>query len=249
MEMTDTPPRPTHCTCGTLLAADARFCHRCGRPVFEEKHLAPEDAPVTATADSAAEDFKEASQPLPAIQIEGPAYEGPPEPIDLRNRMVVRLAFFTAAMLFPLVLLPIPLFPFPFLMKSMLLLGGGYFAVWLYQRRTQSRLGYLNAFRLGWISGLMLFLLVLAVWALMFAVLSLSGTNIMSQLTEAMQASEASNLSEEQLALMREAFSDWKRLFVVLLVSLFLVFLYCTALTGVGGALAARMPRGGSRAN
>lgn len=176
---------------------------------------------------------------------EAPAYDGPPEPIDLRNRTAVRLAFFAAAMLFPLVLLPVPL-----LLKSVLLAGGGFFASWMYQRRTQTRLGYLNAFRLGWISGLMLFLLVLGFYAIGIAIISFSGGNLLSQLMEGMQASgAAASLPEEQLKLMQEVFSDGAKLFMVLLVALFLVFLYFTALAGLGGAIAARLTRPGHRAS
>lgn len=139
---------PTHCTCGTLLAEGARFCHRCGRPVFEDAHVEESDSNPPPDAGSIPPLPLGAPSPPPAVALEEPVYEGPPEPIDLRNRMVVRLAFFTAAMLFPLVLLPLPM-----ILKSVLLASGGFFAAWLYQRRTHSRLGYLNAFRLGWIAG------------------------------------------------------------------------------------------------
>ncbi len=193
---------------------------------------------VGATPDLDARD----AASLPAAEL---VYDGPPEPIDLRNRMAVRLAFLAAAMLFPLVLLPAPL-----LMKSVLLAAGGFFASWMYQRRTQTRLGYLNAFRLGWISGLMLFLLVLGFYAIAIAIISFSGGNLFSQLLEAMQVSgAAASIPEEQLRLMREVFSDGAKLFMMLLVALFLVFLYFTALAGLGGAMAARMGRTTPRAH
>ncbi len=242
MNLMEPEQRPTRCTCGAQLAEDARFCHRCGKPVFDELHFEdeaqePDDASAAATPAPLAP--ADTSQ---AVLLEAPAFEGPPEPIDLRNKMVVRLAFFTAAMLFPLVLLPLPM-----ILKSILLAAGGFFAAWMYQRRTQSHLGYLNAFRLGWISGLMLFLLILGVYAVTFAVISFTGGNLLSQLTEAMQSSGASALPEEQLKLVREVFSDGTKLFVVLLVALFLLFLYFTALAGIGGAIAAKFTRVGGR--
>ncbi|MCW5963050.1 MAG: zinc ribbon domain-containing protein [Bryobacterales bacterium] len=235
--------RPTHCTCGTLLADGARFCHRCGRPVFEDPHFAEADSTSAADEGSVPSLPSDFAPPPPSVSLEEPVYVGPPEPIDLRNRMVVRLAFFTAAMLFPLVLLPLPM-----ALKSVLLVSGGFFAAWLYQRRTHSRLGYLNAFRLGWIAGLMLFLLVLGVYAVTFAVISFTGGNLLSQLTEAMQSSGAAALPEDQLKLVNEVFSDWTKLFVVMLVALFLLFLYFTALAGIGGAIAARFSRADGRA-
>jgi hypothetical protein len=241
--------RPTRCTCGAYLVADALFCHRCGRPVFEEaapdrdnepdkeseETEVPEPQAVLELPSSKSNDSNFGADTPPSYQGAPAIYQGPPEPIDLRNRMAVRLCFFTAAMLFPLVMLPLPL-----ALKSVMLAGGGFFAVWMYQRRTKSQLNYLNAFRLGWIAGLMLFLLVLGVYAITFAVISFSGGNLLSQLTEAMQASGAGNLPEDQLKLVQEVFADWTKLFVVLLIALFLVFLYFTALAGLGGAMAAR---------
>lgn len=241
MDLMERPPRPSHCTCGAPLLQDALFCHRCGRPVFEDLLNPGEDQTDSTDPESqdnstrTASGTADTSGTLAPVVLELPVYDGPPEPIDLRNRMVVRLAFLTAALLFPLVLLPLPV-----LLKSVALAGGGFFATWMYQRRTQSRLGYLNAFRLGWIAGLMLFLLVLGVYAITFAAISFSGGNLLSQLTEAMQASGAAALPEEKLTLLREVFSDWTKLFTVLLIALFVVFLYFTALAGIGGAIAAR---------
>lgn len=85
-------------------------------------------------------------------------------------------------------------------------------------------------------------------YAVTFAVISFTGGNLLSQLTEAMQASGAAALPEEQLKLVHEVFSDWTKLFVVMLVALFLLFLYFTALAGIGGAIAARFTRVDGRA-
>lgn len=248
MHLSEPQQRPSHCTCGTRLVEDARFCHRCGRPVFGELQFEDDEAATPVEDGGSPSGFgttTESRAAAPSPALETPAYDGPPEPIDLRNRTAVRLAFFAAAMLFPLVLLPVPL-----LLKSVLLAGGGFFASWMYQRRTQTRLGYLNAFRLGWISGLMLFLLVLGFYAIGIAIISFSGGNLLSQLMEGMQASgAAASLPEEQLKLMQEVFSDGAKLFMVLLVALFLVFLYFTALAGLGGAIAARLTRPGHRAS
>ncbi len=96
----------------------------------------------------------------------------------------------------------------------------------------------------------MLFLLVLGFYAIGIAIISFSGGNLLSQLMEGMQASgAAASLPEEQLKLMQEVFSDGAKLFMVLLVALFLVFLYFTALAGLGGAIAARLTRPGHRAS
>lgn len=231
MDKMEQAPRPTHCTCGAALAENALFCHRCGRPVFEHliepepEQTVSQPEPVQASA---------ASQPPEAAGAEGSTWQGPPEPIDLRNRTVVRLGFFSAALLFP----PMVLLPLPILFKALLIGGGGFFAAWTYQRRTRSKLGYANGFRLGWIAGLLFFMLLLGIHAIALAFVSFSGGNLESLLTEAMRASGES-LSEEQMQQIHEVFSDGSKLFLVMLMTVFVAFLGCTALSGMGGAMAA----------
>jgi hypothetical protein len=232
MDKQEQTPRPTHCTCGALLVSDALFCHRCGRPVFAhivEPEIAPE--PVTPTSFS----VSDAVPPPPAPSPSGlPVWDGPPEPIDLRNRTVVRLGLFSAAMLFP----PLVLLPLPVLLKALLICGGGFFAAWTYQRRTNSKLGFSNGFRLGWIAGLAFFMLLLGIHAIALAVVSFTGGNLETLLTEAMRAS-GEQLSEEQMQQVHEVFADGTKLFMVMALAIFISFLGCTALSGMGGVLAA----------
>ncbi len=237
MEEGRKPPRPVFCTCGTRLVADALFCHRCGKPVFEMAE--PETPPALAFPPTAS---VSPAAPPPAANASAAAvgYQGPPEPIDLRNKLAVQLAFFVAVFEFPMIAFS-GIFPVnPLVMSAMVLALGGFFAVSLYQKRTQCKLGMLNGFRLGWLSGLLLFLLVLVFGAMQFAFFSFSGGSVMAQLEQVMAASGASGMPPEQQQIMREVFSDGSKLFVMMLIALFLLFLFLTACAGVGGALGAR---------
>jgi hypothetical protein len=245
--------RPLFCSCGTRLVEDAVFCHRCGKPVF--------DMPEVETAPAMAFPRPGAEAALPSVAGQATAaqttavppppsrYQGPPEPIDLRNRMAVQIAFFVAVFEFPLISFA-GLFPMhPLVLSAMVLALGGFFAVFLYQQRAQCRLGTLNGFRLGWISGLLLFLLLLVFGALQFAFFTFSGGNLMAQLEQVMAASGAAAMPAEQQQVLREVFGDWSKLFIVLLVALFLLFLFLTACAGVGGALGARSRVGEPRSH
>ncbi|MCZ2156963.1 MAG: DUF4199 domain-containing protein [Bryobacterales bacterium] len=245
---TDQPnvARPTQCSCGARLVADALFCHRCGKPVFDEPRAeAPPDAtpviPDLAISQSARED--RASGDTVSSHLTGSL------PINLRNKLAVQIAFFIAVFEFPLItfsgLLPVN----PLVISAIVLALGGYFAVHLYQRRTHDTLGMMNGFRLGWISGLFLFVLVLIFGAIQFAFFTFSGGSLVGQLDQMIAVSGGNAMPPEQQQLMREVFSDGSKLFVMVLLALLLLFLYLTACAGVGGAIGARarmaQPRSG----
>jgi hypothetical protein len=239
--------RPVFCTCGARLVEDALFCHRCGKPVFEMPEV--EVSPALAFPRPGADMPPPANLESTSVPPPPARYQGPPEPIDLRNRLAVQIAFFVAVFEFPLVSFA-GIFPVhPLVLSAMVLALGGFFAVFLYQQRAQCRLGALNGFRLGWISGLLLFLLLLVFGALQFAFFSFSGGNLMAQLEQVMTASGAAAMPPEQQQVLREVFGDWSKLFIVLLVALFLLFLFLTACAGVGGALGARSRIGEPRSH
>lgn len=226
--------RPVFCSCGARLVADAVFCHRCGKPVFEPAPLeTPPDPPQAAPEANIASG-------LPADSLSHPAAAAYLNPISLRNKLAVQIAFFIAVFEFPLItfsgLLPIN----PLIVSAVVLAFGGYVAVHLYQRRTHHTLGMLNGFRLGWISGLLLFVLVLVFGALQFAFFTFSGGSLVGQLDQIIAASGANGIPPEQQRLMREVFSDGAKLFVMVFLALLLLFLFLTACAGAGGALGAR---------
>lgn len=232
MDDAKTKERPSHCSCGAQLVHDAMFCHRCGKPVFD----LPEPELPSATP------FPSSTGVTPPPPSAAPVarYDGPPEPIDLRNKLAVQIAFFVAVFEFPLISLSQLIPVNPLVICAMVMGLGGFFAAQLYQQRTGSRLGALNGFRLGWISGLLLFLLVLVFGALQFAFFSFSGGNLMAQLEQMMSVTGANAMPPEQQQIFREVFSDWTKLFILMLIGLFLLFLFLTACAGLGGAAGAR---------
>ena len=240
--------RPALCSCGTRLVADALFCHRCGKPVFDLPE--PETPPALAFPSPAAGGSVAPPPPGAAsAHLDAFDYHGPPEPIDLRNKLAVQLAFFVAVFEFPMIAFS-GIFPVnPLVASAMVLALGGFFSVYLYQKRTQCKLGALNGFRLGWISGLLLFLLVLLFGVLQFAFFTFSGGSLIAQLEQVMAASGANGMPPEQQQIMREVFSDGTKLFVMVLIALFLLFLFLTACAGVGGALGARSRLSEPRSN
>jgi hypothetical protein len=129
---------PEICTCGAHLPADARFCHKCGKPQREEPLL------------------EEAIEPGVVVPEAIPAAPPPPPPINLRNGAAVRAALISCAVV---LLLSVILGPFG--LGLLALITGGFFAVYLYRRRTGQRISVLNGMRLGWISGIFVFTLTI----------------------------------------------------------------------------------------
>lgn len=128
---------PEFCTCGAQLPEDARFCHKCGKPQRDEPILVEE------------------SPAIEPLQPEVVAATEPAKlPINLRNKAAVRAALLACLAVF---FLSIPL-------GALALLGmvlGGGFAVYLYRRGTGQSLSVANGARLGWITGIFLFVLIL----------------------------------------------------------------------------------------
>ncbi len=133
---------------------DARFCHKCGRPLFDEPVL-------------------EREEQAEAIAIAAPATLPAPasEEISFRNTIAVRVGFLVAGLgifvsnltaLFPSV-------PLQFLAFIGLSMASGVFAVWLYMRRTGQPLSVRGGARLGWITGVLSFLIVMVITTLTLA--------------------------------------------------------------------------------
>lgn len=121
---------PQFCTCGAQLPPDALFCHKCGKPQREIAGAAPVEE-VT--------DRVEIRHVPPVVQ---PA--APPR-VDFRNPVAVRIALLLAVGATILTAF------LPFLNW----VAAGFFAVFLYHRKTGVRLNVGAGVRLGWITGLL----------------------------------------------------------------------------------------------
>ena len=117
---------PLNCTCGAQLPADARFCHRCGRPQRQEDQSPP-------------------------AAVEQPS-AAPPPAIGFGNPAAIRVALLCGA-------LSAFLFSIPFVSLGCCVYfpAFGFLATFLYGRRMGSTLSVRDGGRMGWLTGLMTF--------------------------------------------------------------------------------------------
>ena len=204
---------PEYCSCGAHLPPDARFCHKCGKPQFDYPGVEP-----VAEIDAA-----------PSIATAVP----PLAEIGFHNRIAVRTGFLAALAAFLLMPLPFP----PFLQIIWLMacpIGAGFFSAYLYRRRTGQRLGIESGARLGWITGVFVFLIVLVVVGIEVIYLSSQGG-----LANSIRAQfGGKNPSMEQAM---KSLEDPTTLAGGLLLTVVLMFFMFTLLPVVGGALCGKV--------
>ncbi|MGB7761077.1 MAG: zinc ribbon domain-containing protein [Bryobacteraceae bacterium] len=194
------------CSCGAELPPDAVFCHKCGKPQRELIEVAAEE-------------------PSPTPVVPPPEPQRPPMPLDFRNPLALKIALLVAMGATALFFLPYVNW-----------LAAGYFAVFLYRRRTGCVINVGAGVRLGWITGLFTFPLAGVFYAAVFYVIKEA---------TAMPQFRADPRFQELVGLMRSP-SDIAALLLQL-------FILTTCLSMAGGALAAKLgqpsqPRGGSNA-
>ncbi len=117
---------PEFCTCGAQLAPDSLFCHKCGKP--QREVLEPEPEPEIVVDVVAA----------PAVPDVPPATL----PLNFHNPVAVRVAFTVALIATLLSWIPA--------LNVILWVAAGFFAVYLYRRRTGVFLNVRAGVRLGW---------------------------------------------------------------------------------------------------
>jgi hypothetical protein len=186
---------PEICSCGSQLPPDALFCHKCGKPQRELPEVAVE-----------------APEPV-AIALPPPVPEPPPAPLDFRNPVALKIALLVAMAATALFFLPYVNW-----------LAAGYFAVFLYRRRTGCAINVRAGLRLGWITGLFTFPLAGVFYAIVFYAIDVAS---------AMPQFHADPRFRE-LAGMIHSWSDVGLLVVQL-------FVLTTFLSMAGGALAAKL--------
>jgi hypothetical protein len=199
---------PEYCTCGAQLPPDARFCHKCGKPQREED-LVVEEQPV--------------------VVLPPPPLAPPPPPISFRNATAVRIAL---AIGIPIVLLSALLSAVAGPLGMAVPVAGGFFAVYLYRRRTGEKITVLAGARLGWISGIIVFSILTLI--LTMTVLALSQPDLLQSMRD--QMTKMSPLSQEEIT----RSIDLLRTPSGLALDLLNAFLSYTLLTALGGAVGAK---------
>jgi hypothetical protein len=135
--------QPDKCTCGAVFAENARFCHRCGRPVHE-----------MTTAEL------EELFPTPPPPVQPIVVPPPPMPIGWSNPIALRVAIMMSLAITMPELLPY--------LNSLFFLWwflAGWGAVWLYSRLTGMHLTISAGAHLGFLTGIFTFLSVALILA------------------------------------------------------------------------------------
>lgn len=213
-----------YCTCGAKLVEDALFCHRCGRPLRE---LVPPDS---AEAPAAAAPPETVRQPEPASPFE-PGAARPAFQNDAAMRagflaaILVQLASMLSAAAGASLLLPL------------VLVGGGFYSVVLYGRRTGLPPTVLEGARVGWITGIFTFVIMTVFFAAGMVLLMRNG-----EMVQAYQESLAAmNLPGDAVDRLRKLLADPKAFSLTILAGLVFQFVFLTIFCSLGGALGARL--------
>jgi hypothetical protein len=209
------------CTCGAFLPEDARFCHKCGKPQYEE--------------DIARLSVQEVVSPvMPAAERDSPRLL-PSAAIGFRNLRAVGTTLAVAAVSLVALGIAGEIGASPLLL--IILCAAGFVAARFYHRRTAERLTPLAGAKLGAMTCLWLFLVV-AIGALVnFA--SVDGREKFK--TAILNAPNLPNVPEVTRLL-----QDPSELLLFMLLSFVLLFLIGAIAAAFGGMLAARLlPRDG----
>ena len=198
------------CTCGAQLPADARFCHRCGKPQREE--------PIAeaALADAA------------AFSVAPPAETAPaPLPLSFRNPTALRVGLLASALVSFMMMIPGVNYA-----SILWLLGAGYFSVWIYKRRTGQLLSVRSGARMGWITGVMSFTLITLLFT--FSMLAIQRAGGLSVVRDRLRdlAIQQSTVDEAMKLLQNPA-----EIFRSLIVMFVVMTLTCTAGGALGAKL------------
>jgi hypothetical protein len=207
---------PQRCTCGAALPEDALFCHRCGKPQRELLAAEPELEPAPIVP-----------PPIPAAT----ASLSTPAPIGFHNGPAVRIALL-AGMLLIIVLMVTGQISMLQVLMPLWLIAGGFFAVFLYRRKTGQRLTPLSGAHLGWLSGIFGFLIMTVI--LTFIVVAMSEPSAVSTLRT--QWSGAGR-SEADFNVMLDAFHSPVKIAAILS----MILLLFSILPAFGGALGAKL--------
>lgn len=201
---------PDYCTCGAQLTPDSRFCHKCGKPQREEIVVEqPSTPPPLAFAP-------------PTAKPSAPSFHNP---------IAVRVGLFVASITSLLCLM----LPFG---SVVWLPSAGFISVFLYSRRTGQSLSVRSGARMGWIAGILSFM----IFTVIFTVGTVAIANQPGGLSEAFrEALKSRPVPQQQLDEALQVLSTptgQASVYIFALVFSFMVTsVFCTA----GGALGAKV--------
>ena len=194
---------PEFCTCGARLPPDALFCHKCGKP---QRELVVPETHIPEHAEFAL--------PLAPSVVNPEA-----APMNFHNRVAVRIALLVAVAATVLSFLP-----------YLNWLAAGYFAVFLYRRRTGCRLDLGSGVRIGWMTGILTFMIFAVLITGFVILLNASGNAGMFQAV-------LKNATDPRVKEMLQVFQNGPEI-AILLAQL---FFFITCLSMIGGALGAKL--------
>ena len=207
---------PDVCTCGAVLPPDARFCHKCGKPQRDEPLLVQEQEPAQRPIEPPG---------LPPVsKLELPR-------IGFHNGLAVRIALLAGILAFFCSIITGQL-ALPQEFALVWLVAGGFFAVYLYERRTGQRLSVRSGAHLGWICGVFGFVVV--TMALAATAVMLSDPSVASAMREQLRTHGIPAANAEQMIAFFHTPAGISS-------ALFVSFVLFTVLPAFGGAVGAKL--------
>ena len=202
------------CTCGAVLPDDARFCHKCGKPQYEEDiaRLAVEVPPSSAAA----------PPPVTASRR-----------ISFRNSRAVVVSLAVAACALFGIGISALLSP---LLAPLVLCAAGVIAAMLYKGQSREPLSPAAGARLGWMTGLWLFLVVvICITIVGLSLASPGGRELLKSIPTNPEVAKMLDNPHDFLA--------------SLPMGIIQTFLMVTLLPGLGGMLGAKLAARGRRSS
>jgi len=179
-----------------------------------------------------------APEVAPPPEVSAAPAAGPSPVINFRDGTAVRVGFLAAALV--QLVSTLSAAAGASLLMPLVVLGGGFYAVVLYIRRTGNGISVLNGARVGWITGIFSFVIMTVFFTLGMAVLAGS-----DQLLKAYKESAASlGLPGDAAEQLQRITSDPAAFAVSIGLGLVFQFVLLTVLCSMGGALGARFAAG-----
>jgi len=206
---------PEFCTCGAELPPDARFCHRCGKPQREEAAPPAEERPVLPPAFAP-----------PRARMVSTA-------VSFHNPAAVRVGLTVGGIAALLSWLPLVQLGF-----AIWWIAAGFFAVHLYRRRTGELLSVNAGVRLGWVTGVLTFVIMTVLFALALVPILVQRGGLIAVYQEQLRSMHWDDAKIQQAM---QVLNNPAVLITGILFTLLFLFVIVTILCTAGGALGAKV--------